>query len=211
MSQSECDAQPTKKFQFVAGNLALDFTNTVGGKRGVVAREMLHAYRDFLSWCRQAGLVDEAGAERLARKAVEEQGEAGAVLERARELREAIFRICAAAISGKTAEGADVERLNEELGRALCRRRVAASEHGFVWKWVSSDEALDSPLGPVAGAAAELMTNSELLDKVHQCNGEGCGWLFLDLSKNHSRRWCDMRDCGNRAKVRRHRLRHRTC
>ncbi|HEV2391667.1 MAG TPA: CGNR zinc finger domain-containing protein [Verrucomicrobiae bacterium] len=37
------------------------------------------------------------------------------------------------------------------------------------------------------------------------CQGDTCGWLFVDSSKNHSRRWCDMRDCGNRAKARRHR------
>jgi len=54
-----------------------------------------------------------------------------------------------------------------------------------------------------------LLTSSQRLNQVRQCRGDNCGWLFVDGSKNHSRRWCDMRDCGNRAKVRRHRLKQR--
>ena len=90
------DSPPAKKFRFVAGDLALDFTNTVGGKRGGIARENLHRYADFLSWCSQAGLVDEAATRELTNQADRHPEQAAAVLTRAIELREAIYRIFAA-------------------------------------------------------------------------------------------------------------------
>ena len=203
------DASPTKRFQLVGGDLCLDFTNTVGGKRGVIARENLHAYRDFLSWSQQAGVVDGLQAERLATLAAERPSEAGEVLKRAVELREAIYRIFAAIVEGRMPADADLTRLNSELAPAMCRLRVGAGESGFGWQWAPDEPRLEHPLGPVARAAAELLTNHEDLAHVHRCEGDTCGWLFLDSSKNHSRRWCDMRDCGNRAKVRRHRLKQK--
>jgi predicted RNA-binding Zn ribbon-like protein len=203
------DASPAKRFRLIGGDLCLDFTNTVGGKRGAIARENLHVYRDFLSWSQQAGVVDSLRAERLARLAAERPEEASEVLKRAVELREAIYRIFAAIVEGRAAADADLARLNSELAPALCRLQVGAAEHGFDWQLASHEPSLEHPLGPVARAAAELLTNREDLAHVRRCEGNTCGWLFLDSSKNHSRRWCDMRDCGNLAKVRRHRLKQK--
>ena len=207
-SNLTCDAPPVKKFQFVAGNLALDFTNTVGGKRGAIARENLHTYADFLSWCCQAALVNEATAKELATQAARCPEEAAAVLTRAIELREAIYQIFAAVVERRGVATADVALLNRELGTGLRRLCVAAGKgkNAFDWAWTKDPCVLDQPLGPVVRAAAELMVSHDQLRQVHCCGGDNCGWLFIDSSKNHSRRWCDMRDCGNRAKVRRHRL-----
>ena len=203
------DAPPAKKFQFVGGDLCLDFANTVGGKRGAVTREYLNTYADFLSWCRQAGILDPVQQERLASLAAAEPGEADSVLERAVELREAIYRTFATLAERRAPDAPDLERLNSELAAALCRLRVRAGEDGFDWRWAADEPRLEHPLGPVARAAAELLTDREAMAHVRRCQGDTCGWLFLDSSKNHSRRWCDMRDCGNRAKVRRHRLKQR--
>jgi predicted RNA-binding Zn ribbon-like protein len=68
--------------------------------------------------------------------------------------------------------------------------------------------ALDRMLWPLAHSAAELLASSERA-RVRLCEGEDCGWLFLDTSRNGARHWCDMKDCGNRAKVRRFRERQR--
>jgi len=204
------DAPQVKKFQFVGGDLALDFTNTMGGKRGGIARENLHAYSDFLSWSMQAGLVDNTLAEGLAAQAVKCPEEAAAVLTRVIEVREAIYRIFAAEIEQRSPAPEDIRRLNRELAAGLGRLCVAfKGKADFEWAWTQDGCALDQPLGPVARAAADLLTSQGELSHVHRCVGDNCGWLFLDSSKNHSRRWCDMRDCGNRAKVRRHRLRHK--
>ena len=203
------DAPPTKRFRLVGGNVCLNFTNTVGGKRGVVERENLHAYKDFLSWSQQAGIVEASQAELLARLAAEQPGEAGQVLKRAVDLRESIYRIFWAIAEARAPEEADITRLNSELASAMCRLRVQAGGNGFDWRWGNEEPRLEHPLGPIAHAAAELLTNPGELAHVRRCESDTCGWLFLDSSKNHSRRWCDMRDCGNLAKVRRHRLKQK--
>lgn len=203
------DVSEPKKFQFVGGDLSMDFTNTVGGKRGLRTREYLKTYGDFLSWSLQARIVDEAQAAALSRLAADQPEAARLVLERAVELREAIYRISASIVEGRTLAAGDLARLNFELSAALGRLQVRAGETGFDWRWADDEPSLAHPLGPVARAAAEMLTNPEALAHLCRCEGDTCGWLFIDSSKNHSRRWCDMRDCGNRAKMRRHRLKQK--
>jgi predicted RNA-binding Zn ribbon-like protein len=204
------DTGAAKKFQFVGANLCLNFCNTVGGKRGVRTRENLHVYADLLSWCNQAGLLDEHEAAVLARRAARIPADASRVLARAIKLREAIYGIFAALAVGKVPPEKDLNQLNSELSGGLGRLQVAHKRDNldFFWHWPSKG-SIDEPLGPIARAAAELLTSGDWQGHVRSCQGENCGWLFLDTSKNHSRRWCDMRDCGNRAKVRRHRLKQR--
>ena len=199
-------SEPTKKkFRLVAGNLCLDFCNTMGGKRGSITRECLHSYFDFAGWCEQAHVVTHAQARSLVEHAAKSPAEAGRVFERALELREAIYRIFLSLSQGKRPSKADLGTLNSELAQALGRLQIGATAHGFQWEWASLDHFLEGPLGPLARSAAELLTSEGQCCHVGQCHGGTCGWLFMDSSKNHSRRWCDMRDCGNLAKVRRHR------
>ncbi len=200
---------PPKKFQLVAGDVCLDFTNTVGGKRGLATREYLNSYADFVSWCQQAGLSNESTADALLRRGARQPGESVAALRRAIALREAIYRIFAALASDESPPVSDVDHLNAELSTHLGRLRVASGKKGFNWTWPNSDDALDQPLGPIARSAADLLTSPHLLEQVRQCEGDTCGWLFVDSTKNHSRRWCVMSDCGNVAKVRRFRMKNR--
>ncbi len=205
-----CDAWPTKKFHLIGGDLSLDFTNTLGGKRGAITRESLNRYIDLLSWFEQARVMEKAEVAKLAREAERQPEEAARVLERAIQLRESIYNLCAAVVEGRTSPKSDLERLNSELTVGLGRIRVmpAKGNSMFTWGW-RMGEGLDAPLGPVVRAAADLFTNGHKLEQLRRCGGDNCGWLFIDSSKNHSRRWCDMRDCGNLAKVRRHRIKER--
>jgi predicted RNA-binding Zn ribbon-like protein len=119
------------------------------------------------------------------------------------ELREAIWRVFLALSRGKNASAADIERINDELGPALSHARVHKHGDGFHWDW-NDDIALDTPLWIPARATAELLIEGKF-DRLHSCASPTCGWLFLDQTRNNSRRWCDMKGCGNRAKVRRFR------
>jgi len=200
---------PPEKFQLVAGDVCLDFTNTVGGKRGLSTREYLNSYADFVSWCQQAGLSNESTADALLRRGARQPGESVAALRRAIALREAIYRIFAALASDESPLVSDLDHLNAELSTHHGRLGVAQSKKGFDWTWTNWDDALDQPLGPIARSAADLLTSPHLLERVRQCEGDTCGWLFVDSTKNHSRRWCVMSDCGNVAKVRRFRMKNR--
>jgi len=202
-------ASSPKKFQFVGGDLCLDFTNTMGGKRGVAPREYLNSYTDFVSWCRQAGLLDSSKAQALARRAARRSQDSAAALRRAIALRETIYRIFGALALEESPHASDLDQLNAHLSSSLGRLRLVPSRKGFTWSWAEKDESLDQPLGPIARSAADLLTSPHLLERVRQCEGDTCGWLFVDSTKNHSRRWCVMSDCGNVAKVRRFRLKQR--
>src|SRR5438552_1237399 len=133
------DESPTKRFQFVGGALCLDFCNTVGGMRGLVAREMLHEYKDFISWSEQATLLDSTQTGILRSRAAVDPGMAGEVLTRARDLREAIYRIFLAAAERTEPSLADIGILNSELARSMCRLRIRAAQDksrvGFEWAW----------------------------------------------------------------------------
>ncbi len=192
----------------IGGRLCLDFANTVGSHAGEHPNEYLRSYRDLVAWSRHAGILTDAEERHLLEAAEGRPGEAGVVLERAVALREAIYRIFSAVAAGRVPDEADLETLNVALARALVHARIVPAGDGFAWAWRDEQGALDRMLWPVARSAADLLTDGEL-DRVRECANDTCGWLFLDLSRNRSRRWCDMRDCGNRIKARRHYQRRR--
>lgn len=186
----------------------LIFANTVGGSRQVDEHEYLNDYLDLLAWSRHAGLITGDKAQHLLAEATRRPAKAAAVFERAIFLRETIYRIFSAIAAGGSPEVADLAILNETLAQTLGKLQVTPSGTTFSWSWRNEPEALDVMLWPVIRSTAELLT-STALERVRECAGNDCSWLFMDTSKNHSRRWCDMNDCGNRAKARRHYARNR--
>jgi predicted RNA-binding Zn ribbon-like protein len=192
-----------KKFYFLGGQVCLDFVNTVGSRGTDSPTEYLESYADLVEWGRQAGILTQQQARGLLRKAKEHPENADHVLQRAISLREAIYRIVSATLYGKPPASVDIGRFNQELADAMSRSQIIPESGSFSWKLIGDKNALDCVLWEVARAAANLLTSTEL-GRVRLCASEGCVWAFIDLSKNHSRRWCDMKDCGNQAKARRH-------
>jgi predicted RNA-binding Zn ribbon-like protein len=187
--------------------LCLDFANTAEWHASDQPHEYLNSYVDLVTWAQQAGLLTAEKAEQLNRQASGRATEAEATLKRAIDLREAIYRIFSTIAGGGPANVDDLALLNRRLPEALARLRLRPAGPGFVWVWQTDEAALDQMLWPVVRSAAELLTSPELV-QVKVCEDDrGCGFLFLDTSRNRSRRWCSMTSCGNRAKVRRHRRR----
>ena len=196
---------PPYRFEFIGGEPCLDFTNTVGGDRPVGPTEHLHAYPDLVAWARQGELITPAQARTLLLRAQREPGAAAAAVSSAIELREALYEIFLALAEGKRPPPQHLEKLNLALAEALPHRRVAQSGRGFTLAWDDSDD-FRRMLWPVALSAAELLAGDHRAP-VKLCgmrDTTGCSWLFADESRNGSRRWCSMKDCGNRAKARRH-------
>ncbi|HKE29610.1 MAG TPA: CGNR zinc finger domain-containing protein [Bryobacteraceae bacterium] len=205
------------KFKFVAGSLCLDFVNTVGGwlRSGrepdyadKILAEKFTAFPDLLDWAQLAGVVTLAEARRFA------SNDGRTLLPRAIELRQSLYRVLRSLQHGWAPPHTDLLRLNREISAAQSHRRLigaaSASERGqdrvarpLVRTW-DNPHIPDRILWTVAESAAELLTSAEIAS-VRQCPGGDCGWMFLDTSRNHARRWCQMRICGNRAKVRRFR------
>jgi predicted RNA-binding Zn ribbon-like protein len=201
-----------RRFKLRGGVVCLDFVNTVGSRLTDRPREYLRSYEDLLGWARQAGLLAPEETEGLFRQAALDSEGARETLSRALDLREAIDRVISRAIAGEAQDESDLSALNRELSNALSHLHVMPADGAYGWVWDRSEDnggvVLDRPLWPVAQSAAELLTSPKL-GRVKVCAGDGCGWMFLDESRNNSRRWCDSRDCGNRERVRRHLARKR--
>lgn len=196
---------PFAEKELVGGRICLDFANTVGQHEPVQLNEWLHGYDDLVWWALRADALPESEAEGLFARARAHPDEAAAVFDRALALREVVFRIFSAIAAKRDADPADMAALNAEIAVAMPHARIAAvapGSGGCDWAWEETG-ALDRVLWPVARSAAEALTSDDVR-RIGECAGDECQWLYVDTSRNHSRRWCVMADCGNRAKARRH-------
>jgi predicted RNA-binding Zn ribbon-like protein len=201
--------------RFVGGRLCLDFVNTVRGRTAAssargrrdyldrVIGDRLVTYDALIGWGAMTGALTEEQHRALKRRASQRPREAAAILARAAGLREAVYRLVKAGIEQWAPRPDDLACLNAELRLARSRQRLVASPR-FVWAWDDDAAALDRILWPVATSAADLLSGPDL-ERVGQCPGHQCGWLFLDTSRSGRRQWCHMGDCGTLAKVRRFR------
>jgi predicted RNA-binding Zn ribbon-like protein len=192
----------TKIFELTGGLLCLDFADTVEDRPDIHPHELLNSYNDLVSWGQQAHVLTEQEAQRLLEEAARRSAEAAGVLERAVAIREVIYRVFKAVAEDTSPEEDDLVSLSASVADAQVHARIVQKAGGFTWDWAGNVDDLDRMLWPVVRSAADLLTSDEL-DDVGICASDTCNWLFLDTSKNHSRRWCDMKSCGNRAKARR--------
>ncbi len=203
-SQVHSASPPTSgRYSFLGGDPSVDFVNTVEDWLSEAPVDKLKSYGDLLDWGQQAGIVDSELVSSLWKAASECEQDSERVLRRARSFRQRLYRILAAVAAGDPPDTKDLDAITALARKAAAHSRLERGNGGFAWVL---DEAkgceLDWPLWELARAAVALLT-SESLEHVRQCADDTCGWLFIDRSRNHSRRWCDMSSCGNRAKARR--------
>ena len=203
------ETTPAARFGWIGGVLCLDFTNTVGNHCSIDPVDKLNRFEDLVRWSVEAGILQLADQRDILKRGALRPGAAARLLKVAVEFRESLFRIFVAVSLKKPPEESDMKILNQVLAQAPMVLEVRRLNHSF--SCVRTSPMLDEAklLGPVAWSASELLT-SEQLPSVRECAREGCGWLFLDLSKNHSRRWCAMDDCGGREKAKRYYQRKKT-
>jgi predicted RNA-binding Zn ribbon-like protein len=191
-------------FDLNGGRLCLDFTNTVRARPLSERVDLIRTFEDLLSWARQATILTPGEAAKLGETARQEPRAAADALAQALALREALYGLFSARAAGLPAPAADLRTINEAIGKAMTRPGLSPSAAGgFEWGWPDSPLGVDRVAWWVARSAAELLTSKDLTC-VRECAGYDCGRLFMDRTKNRSRRWCDMASCGNRAKGRRH-------
>jgi len=194
-------------FEFDAGRLCLDFANTLGHRTDESRHEEhLHMYADLVAWGEAAGILSEDEATEMQREAARRPKDAMTTFASVIALREAMYRLFSAIAARSEPNADDLNAVNRAIAAAAAHGRLDPVHGHFHWQWEHDPSTFDSMLWPVAGSAAELLMSEEL-HRIHECAGHDCSWLFMDMSKNGSRRWCSMETCGNRAKARRHRAR----
>ena len=188
--------------------LCVRFVNTVDWRDDPVRRrDPLKSYSDLLSWAQQAGAITPGIAHKLAQQAKQHPGAAKSSFLHAIIVREALAAVLAAAVLHRQPPPEDLKRFNAALGEAGEHLRLAGKKGDFHLDW-DSDNSFERVLWPLVRSAADLVTSSTR-QRLRICEGQGCGWLFLDTTRNGSRRWCNMAVCGNRAKVKRFYERHK--
>ena len=189
------------RFELIAGAVCLDFINTLDDRFSSQPTELLKSYIDLARFGEDAGVLAPALADRLLERGYGSPA-AAKVLASALEMREAMFQVFAAMVNKKPVPPAALFKLNGYVQSAAEHARLVEENGGFEWRFDALPAGFDAPLWPIARSAADLLASAQVA-YVRACASKTCQWFFLDTSKNHRRRWCDMTKCGNRAKFQR--------
>lgn len=196
----------SRTFQLISGHPALDLVNTLDWRfRESGVEELLSSYEHLIDFAEQSELLDGKLARQLKRNA--NSFAANHALEQARHLREALADLIYSGLDGLDASSASMRTLEKFLREARAQTRLVRNGSRLQWDWAGAQSKPEFPLWLLTRAASRLML-SENVEKVRACANPECRWLFLDTSKNHTRRWCDMKICGNRMKARRYKATH---
>lgn len=189
-------------FKFKGGHAALDFCNTVHWRRRPVYNELLTSYERLIEWALAGDVVSSSEARQLRKLAVDRPRVAENRLQTARAFRDAFYRLLAARLAGQPVPPQDHAVVSGAIAEASGHADLV--EHAGHFATTIQVLTLETILRRVALTAGTLLT-TPLLERVGQCQDpRGCGWLFLDTTRNHSRRWCAMDDCGSLDKARRY-------
>jgi predicted RNA-binding Zn ribbon-like protein len=189
----------------VAGNAALDLVNTLDWRfRANGPEELLESYDDLVGFAGQAELLTAKRARQLKG---EDSVAAHRALEQARDLREALADLIYSGLDGRDASSASMRTMEKFLQSARAQAKLVREGTRLRWDWAGAETKPEFPVWLLTRAASRLML-SENVERVRACDNPECRWLFLDTSKNHTRRWCDMKICGNRMKARRFKASH---
>lgn len=176
-------------YKMIGGTPALDFANLVSYRGTDRQHDWLDPATNVSRWSLEAGILAASGAD----------------IDALRDLRELLARIFLAIADGGAPTFRDIDRIGTLAAQASARRRLRYPDGADAAAWVDANLSVHDQL---ALDAAAVLTSADAVRTVAAC--QECRWLYLDATRNHSRRWCDPADCGNRARQRRHYHRHRS-
>jgi predicted RNA-binding Zn ribbon-like protein len=195
----------TNTFQLVAGHCVLDLINTLDWRfREAGTEELLPSYSELLRFAEESSLLTSQRVSQIARTVTAR--EASQTLRACHDLREAAAGVFYALVDDRTPPQDAIKKLNGHFHVTQAHRKLNESGLRFELVWQPATDA-QLPCWILAQAAIELLTGDSV-EAIRACADPQCRWLFLDTSKNHTRRWCDMKICGNRMKARRFKAQH---
>jgi predicted RNA-binding Zn ribbon-like protein len=203
-------------WRFVGGNLCLDFVNTTNRRTPVpqnplltrADQECLLNYGRLLDWTLAAGCLHPQAVKDLIQAALENRALARRIWRRSLALREALYQIAVSVVEGTVADQRALSVLNREVAVARDHLVISARKGELIESFHGQRRDLSRPLWPITLSAVQFFVRG-VTGRLKRCPSSGCDWLFIDVTKNGSRTWCSMADCGNRSKVARYRTRRR--
>ncbi|HWJ52701.1 MAG TPA: ABATE domain-containing protein [Propionibacteriaceae bacterium] len=190
---------PHRPLLVVAGNLALDFANTVDDPGGPNHFDHIHDMPRLLTWARSIGLLSDQLYDDLAALVQSRPAIAAASLRRAHSLRRTVQAVFGAIADDQPIPEQPWRDLRQSIAEAIGHAELTADHDEAHLAWDTT--SLDTVTWQAAYAAHELLTGGQL-SRIKRC--AACPWLYVDHSKNSSRRWCTMDDCGKAEKMRRY-------
>jgi len=186
----------------VGGHVVLNFVNTCGGADKRRDGERLTDWETAIDWATAHGLIDPAELRPMEKTRRKEERDPSDLLDELRDLRETVHTVLSALAGGMPVPQAARVRLEGYVIDAVKHAELRLNGHEPA-SWVVVPEKAGSALMKDRLAlAANALLGQPVIANVREC--AACSWLFLDLSKSKSRRWCSMATCGNRAKAQRH-------
>jgi len=181
-------------WQLVGGHPALDLANTVSWRLDPGRRvDRVVDFDQLVDWMGCA--LDDHFAGPFGTASQQE-----AVVVSVRDLRDAFIRLLDSHLAGDLLAGADLRAMEQAWRAAVVGGELTSS---LPTRWQLTARAPEDLVHVLALLLGGFLSEADL-GRLRRCDGAGCGWLFLDTTRNHSRRWCDPNDCGNRARVRRY-------
>ena len=184
-------------------DLSLGFVNTLSWRGRSEPVETLHSAADLFNWIERSEVLPRASIAEARNWARDHEKQAAHGFAKAIEVREALFAIFSAIAAGAGVAREGFQTLEAALTRAPHRARLVPMANGYAWSGPVRRITIDEVLAPILWSAGDLLVRAEDR-RIRCCANDECLWLFIDQSKTNSRRWCDMRSCGNRAKAQRH-------
>jgi predicted RNA-binding Zn ribbon-like protein len=193
---------------FIAGRLWLDFVNTDDARLGQRV-DVIATFADFVDWLVAAQVVDAERATALRRRAIEQPSGAAAALVEAQRVRAVLRQLAERGRDPRAALARDqaVDEINRILGRSVGTRRVERGADGsYARSFVPVGDAFGGLVIPIVESAVDSLVRAEF-PRLGRCADPRCPRVFADDTKSKTRRWCEMKTCGNRAKAFQHRRR----
>ena len=186
-------------------DICLAYANTLFWRGRDKPTETLHDFSNLLRWLEDTAGVSAMDLGNIAQWSRAHAVKVANVFADAVALREAMYQSFAAQAADEHPRLKDFALLQRALTQAPARQRLAPAADGYAWKIERLQPLATHLLAPILWSAGDLLIKGAR-GNVRRCANSECVWLFIDASKNASRRWCDMASCGNRAKARRHYL-----
>jgi predicted RNA-binding Zn ribbon-like protein len=176
------------------GLLCLDFVNTVQTRKKLTSYEYLPDYLSFLEWCAKVNIADQNEIDTFKSIVVQSPAKAITAYHHIFIAREILYKFLSAKAAGIEIPNDVLDRFNELLTESLSHIGFQNNVKGPHQIWINEQDDLVAPLWKVLKSAYDILTADES-KYVKEC--PACGWLFLDRSRTHTRRWCNPLECGS--------------
>lgn len=182
----------SKELRLDGNNLCLNFVNTIYDRLALEVRDLIVDKEDWITWLRKTGLLE---------KNIVFSNDVGFDLEYVTDTRELFYRIFKSLSHNRTVLKKDLKHFEQLLLKARKATKLSIIDNVPKQELIIDDNNLSNYVLPIIKSAHDLFISDKIV-RIKECNH--CGWLYLDTSKNNSRKWCSMESCGSQVKAKRY-------